>query len=397
MNTCPYLRLTAEKIGQITSTHLCLQPSCTTMADNSRPTAVYPSPQYQTQSPVRSWATPQQGWAPNIQPPTGSEVQFWQGQPDYRDRSAPADYAHHGGYTRPPSEVSERETVSDATLLEQSEYGHPPKSATNSQTSNFYTDSNSDHSTLVHPQLYSPPAALATTLPAYVHPGRADDYLAQRPPTPSPSNPSWDTYIHRLKKFTAKVKSLPWMPRERITVDYYPGASKLSQREHQHRLTMSWRNPEAYPTGYHSDEMDSSTDDVSAMPRPLSTGTNLDLGDEFTDSSEPSPQQPPSQRLSMEPPGFDNPVPAGYPIQRPQSTPWYSATQQPLFQQVYPQQPVIPLSIPFYQPIPQTASQPNTPMHGFIPGQPMVATFPGGYVPAGQQHLGYSYGQPVHR
>jgi hypothetical protein len=355
------------------------------MADNSRLPIAYPSPHYAAQSSTGSWESVPKGWAPYPQPPTGSEAQFWQGQPNQTGGSeyppgAPAYYGDQG-YGRPPSESSERETVSDSTLLEQREYGHSLKSPAQSQRSEFYSDSNRTNSTLVHEDLYSTDGA--HIIPIDANPERASDYRAQALPSPSPS----DTYIDRFKKFANKIKSLPWMPRERVTVDYYPGTSKHSQREYQHRPLILWRNPDAFSPEYQSDDSKSSSENLSAMPRPLSNGGDLDLVDEFTNRGHSPPQAP--QRLSVVQPAFENPVPVGYPRQRPQSTTWYPGMQQvALLPQVNPSS-----GVTYYQPIPQ-GFQPIAPIQS---SPPMVPVFPGGYVPADQHQFGHMYGPPVHQ
>ncbi|TFK21018.1 hypothetical protein FA15DRAFT_99357 [Coprinopsis marcescibilis] len=314
------------------------------MADYSRPPVpsaiiapipLHPSPQYRTESPVRSFET-------NISSRKGDNLDlsnnpyaqdhqdrrsgYYQPSPngqnwEFKERSSflphlqPVNYpvrdsgygsAASGGqiYSYPQQAVppaqyyaapvnlvqnyttdhayvqgDEMESVSDdKTLLNEDDFGYQKDYEGNG---GYYKAG--DEGTIYQHPLYTPPHLED---PVLVRPSRADDYVAQRPQTPSSSNVSFQTYFSRFKQFVDKVRDLPWSAPERVTTDYYPGTAKHSARHLRHRPLLVWRNPEFYAEGYESStETDSSVEstffaDASNMPHP-GNPYDLDLGDEF--------------------------------------------------------------------------------------------------------------------
>ncbi|KAG2007488.1 hypothetical protein CC2G_015182 [Coprinopsis cinerea AmutBmut pab1-1] len=319
---------------------------------------LYPSPQYRTESPRRSWMTTgtpamaqQPRWTidddrrprstsgaavvqqerdpahtsrymrythPNLEQPHADRTHSTGQKPSQvsdsgyggsifsdpisfnRSRVPPADYQEARTQSTPypitqhdrrPSRQTERESLAE-TLLD-SDYGYQeandPKYHWKGKEATYYRDD--DEETLVPPQLYPP--APSELVPVMAHPRPAPDYLGQRPPTPSSSNPSIRTYISRFKRFVDKVRELPWMDPERVTVDYYPGTGKHSARHLKHRPLLVWRNPQYYPSGYHSESdtasqrtSSSSYVDATALPQ-TGNRASLDLRDEFDDVHPP--------------------------------------------------------------------------------------------------------------
>lgn len=77
-------------------------------------------------------------------------------------------------------------------------------------------------------------------------------YEKMEPPTPPPSDTSLNTYFNRFRQFVNQVKSLPWVANERVTADYYPGASspRLHRRLRRHPA-ISWHSQEYDRHNYH--------------------------------------------------------------------------------------------------------------------------------------------------
>lgn len=63
--------------------------------------------------------------------------------------------------------------------------------------------------------------------PQYVDPEYGSDYARMSPPS---SNASFRAYMNRVQKFFRNINELPWVATERVTVDYYPGRVKRSNR-----------------------------------------------------------------------------------------------------------------------------------------------------------------------
>jgi len=92
--------------------------------------------------------------------------------------------------------------------------------------------------------------------PVLVSPERASDYamMSMSSATPPPSNASVRTYLGRLVEIVKRVYGLPWMSRERVTVDYYPGgkgkegkkkdSEDLYDRNTAHVMAVSWKSRE---------------------------------------------------------------------------------------------------------------------------------------------------------
>ncbi|KAF9448792.1 hypothetical protein P691DRAFT_759624 [Macrolepiota fuliginosa MF-IS2] len=99
--------------------------------------------------------------------------------------------------------------------------------------------------------------AVGLESPVLVSPERASDYamMSMSSATPPPSDVSVKTYLRRLVDIVKKVYGLPWMSRERVTVDYYPGGEKegkkkkkdsedLYDRSMVHATAVSWKSRE---------------------------------------------------------------------------------------------------------------------------------------------------------
>ena len=179
----------------------------------------------------------------------------------------------------------------------------------------------------------------------------APGFMRMEPHTPPPSDTSLNTYFNRFRQFVDKVKSLPWVATERVTYDYYPGASSPRlHRQLRRHPAISWHSQEYDRHNYHlafdisgpptpGDSSPTPEQYKAFRPRPL---TDLDLGEEFNDL--PGRGQTPAAA-----------APANLP---PAST--------------YPMYP------------------------GGLPPGDGFPRYPGGYVPSSQQNFGLQYGVPVH-
>ena len=183
--------------------------------------------------------------------------------------------------------------------------------------------------------------------PVSAQPVYGPDYVAMEPPTPPPSDTSLNTYISRFRQFVDEVKSLPWVAKERVTVDYYPGANspRLHRRFRRHPA-ISWHSQEYDRHNYHlafdisgpPTSADSSRTPEALRPRPLA---ELDLGEEFDDL-----------------PGHGQTPTAAPPAKLPPAG-----------------------NYPIYPGVP--------PGDGFL-------QYPGGYVHSSEQNFGSQYGVPIH-
>lgn len=95
--------------------------------------------------------------------------------------------------------------------------------------------------------------------PVLVSPERASDYakMSMSSATPPPSNASVTTYMSRFVKLVKKIHELPWVAKDRATVDYYPDNGKRSgkkgrgkdpddlyDRRNMHVTAVSWKSKE---------------------------------------------------------------------------------------------------------------------------------------------------------
>lgn len=181
--------------------------------------------------------------------------------------------------------------------------------------------------------------------------GYAPGYVKMEPPTPPPSDTSLNTYFNRFRQFVDEVKSLPWVAKERVTADYYPGASspRLHRRLRRHPA-ISWHSQEYDRHNYHlafdisgppSSADSSPTSEQYKVLRPMPLA-DLDLGEEFNDL--PGHGQTPAAAPPAKLPPAGN-----YPI--------------------YP---------------------------GGLPPGDGVLRYPGGYVHSSEQNFGMQYGAPIH-
>lgn len=153
------------------------------------------------------------------------------------------------------------------------------------------------------PQLFSPVSAA---------PEFGSDYAQMDPPTPPPSDVSFNTYLTRAQRIATKIASLPWVAPERPTVDYYPERSRRRD-ELKHAPQISWRAPDfARPNfkvatggGLAEEGSDAGTWDsyeefqregdegkvpiIAIIPH---RGSQVDLGEEFGEAP-PLPANPP--------------------------------------------------------------------------------------------------------
>jgi len=407
-----------------------------TAADVVNSTPIYPSPQHRTESPRRNWDTgngelkhpsplrPHSfgaspgSWVPledengqYITPPhhhpTGiiRDSGYGSNEPSYGRPAPPPNppvqwQAPPALYDRRPS--GQTDWSQDDTLL-----GHDGEGKY--QYGQKYREE--DDGSQTPAPLYVPEFMES---PMRVHPLRADDYLAQRPPTPSSSDHSLQTYVSKFKRFVNKVKDLPWNPPDRVTADYYPGLSKHTARHLKHKPLLVWRNPQVFPSGYTSSTDQGSTlysDDssfVDANNMPHAADPTTVLADEFEDDEDI-------------PRSATTPQPRHTPHRTPHRTP-----QQTPRTHYRPDQPRTAQHTPRSNHRP-SASQPNTPhrtprtsvwhepqqqyqphLDQFYTGYwedgrmpaPLATggpRYPDGFVPYEQQHVGYLYGQPIHR
>ncbi|KIJ91275.1 hypothetical protein K443DRAFT_686167 [Laccaria amethystina LaAM-08-1] len=178
----------------------------------------------------------------------------------------------------------------------------------------------------------------------------APDFKEMPPHTPPPSDTSLNTYFNRFRQFVHEVKSLPWVAKERVTEDYYPGASSPRlHRRFRHHPAISWHSQEYDQHNYHlafgisgpptsADSSPTPEQYKALLPRPFA---DLDLGEEFNDL--PGRGQTPAAA-----PPAQLPPPVNYPI--------------------YP--------------------------GGLLPGDGFPR-YPGGYVHSSEQNFGMQYGAPI--
>ncbi|KAF8872206.1 hypothetical protein CPB84DRAFT_1799824 [Gymnopilus junonius] len=85
--------------------------------------------------------------------------------------------------------------------------------------------------------------------PVSADPEYGSDYAQMNPPTPPPSDTSFHTYLSRISKVVKDINSLPWVMKERVTVDYYPERSKRRDEPKRHPA-IAWRSEEHYRVEY---------------------------------------------------------------------------------------------------------------------------------------------------
>ncbi|KAJ3497755.1 hypothetical protein NLJ89_g10305 [Agrocybe chaxingu] len=82
--------------------------------------------------------------------------------------------------------------------------------------------------------------------PVSYDPELGSDYAQMEPPTPPRSDVSLNTYLTRIRQFIHDVSALPWVGKERVTVDYYPERN----RREVHPL-ISWHSHNYSRVNYH--------------------------------------------------------------------------------------------------------------------------------------------------
>ncbi|KJA18672.1 hypothetical protein HYPSUDRAFT_1097610 [Hypholoma sublateritium FD-334 SS-4] len=246
------------------------------------------------------------------------------------------------------------------------------------------------------PQLFSPVSAA---------PEFGSDYAQMDPPTPPPSDVSFNTYLTRAQRIANKIASLPWVAPERPTVDYYPERSRRRD-ELKRAPQISWRAPDfARPNfkvatggGLAEEGSDAGTWDsyeefqregdegkvpiIAIIPH---RGSQVDLGEEFGEAP-PLPANPPvftprfkeqgiytgnTPAVSMKLPLSQMATPEPLPPPLPQDPPIYPPMPQD--PPIYPPLPQDPPDQPIMQPQPRYSSD-NTFQPSSGPGVVSQAT-----------------------
>ena len=154
------------------------------------------------------------------------------------------------------------------------------------------------HSPAATPQGVPSLDSVASAISAHVEYG--PDYAKMDRPTPPHSDVSFNTYMNRFQDFVQDVVALPWMGKERVTVDYYPSAKERRNKRLSHRPAIIWRSQDYNHADYHldSDSESSSLKMISHLHVRAPSRTSradIDLDSEFPDKTHPSlPHHPPN-------------------------------------------------------------------------------------------------------
>ncbi|KAF8148390.1 hypothetical protein B0H34DRAFT_802932 [Crassisporium funariophilum] len=118
---------------------------------------------------------------------------------------------------------------------------------------------------------------------------------------PASDSVSFNTYVSRMQKFIHDLATLPWIAKDRVTVDYYP--AKAQRAQEPHRPVIAWhsqnysRDNNAFDPAF-SDRESAASDTSSPYPdyqAPARTSYGeINLNAEFTNDHSSFPQQPPN-------------------------------------------------------------------------------------------------------
>ena len=164
--------------------------------------------------------------------------------------------------------------------------------------------------------------------PVSADPEFGSDYAQMNPPTPPPSDTSFNTYLSRLSQIVKNINELPWVAKERVTADYYPERSRRKDEPKRHPA-ISWRSeayyqhehrPSGVPVSHHDANMSEASGSMTHLITPhRRSHPIMDLDAEFDPTPRPTPlpANPPSIPPSMPTTpahGFVPPLPAEPPV-----------------------------------------------------------------------------------
>ncbi|KAF9559116.1 hypothetical protein CPC08DRAFT_724122 [Agrocybe pediades] len=216
-----------------------------------------------------------------------------------------------------------------------------------------------------HQQLVSP-EILRSPISADVAYG--PDYARMDPPTPPPSNASIGTYLKRVQHFVETVNNLPWVGKERVTVDYFPEKKqrKLEPKRHpaivwrsedtkrawqkEHLTNFNPPNQEYAGSGYFSSGWSITSEPIPhGMHEPRRASRSaLNLDEELEGSRTPLPGGPASLPQNVQP-GQAFPQPGAVPVVFPPGSVLLQTMPQPEPLPQFPPLPVYP-PLPLYPP-----------------------------------------------
>ena len=178
----------------------------------------------------------------------------------------------------------------------------PPRDSalmTSEPPHNYYQSTNAYRNDAPVAAQYDPPSldSVASAITALV--GYGPDYIKMDRPTPPQSDVSFNTYVVRFLNFVHDLAALPWIAKERVTVDYYPSAAERSNKRTPHRPLITWRSNDYNHADYHldSDSIDSLTLKMTPHLRVRAPShasrTDINLDSEFSDRTHsPFPHHP---------------------------------------------------------------------------------------------------------
>ena len=142
--------------------------------------------------------------------------------------------------------------------------------------------------------------SMASAVTAHV--GYGPDYAKMDRPTPPQSDVSFNTYMIRLQNFIHDLVALPWIAKERVTVDYYPSGHKRNDnRRLPRRPLITWRSKDYSHANYHLDSDTSESLTLKMTPHlhvrapSHSSRADINLDSEFSNNTHsPFPYYPPN-------------------------------------------------------------------------------------------------------
>ena len=162
-----------------------------------------------------------------------------------------------------------------------------------------FNDLHDYHNDSPAPDSFDSPSLDSMASAVTAHVGYGPDYAKMDRPTPPQSDVSFNTYVTRFQNFVHDLVSLPWIAKERVTVDYYPTSSSRRDRRLTHRPLITWRSQDYNPPDYQLDSDTSESSTLKMAPRMRvrapSHASRANLDSEFSDkTNSPFPYHPPN-------------------------------------------------------------------------------------------------------